>query len=123
MRASELYEEPEWAKPCWIVAFHKTFGLTDGACKALARKHGWDGHSFGITNNTCYLMLTELLGRKPRLDTTTGKGKTPKQFGATRPAGKGFVMTKDHVMPWVNGTVSNFNGYGDDPVILIMHHN
>lgn len=119
--SQRLAAAPEWETPCWIVAITKTFGITEAKCKQLALKHGWDGKSFGTQAEICYQIVKGLLGAKPKLDTQTFKGKTARQFAATKPSGAGIVFVKGHVMPWLNGTVSNFNGYSEEPVQFLMY--
>lgn len=45
---------------------------------------------------------------------------TARQFASSKLAtGRGLVFTAAHVMPMVNGTVSNYNGHGEEKVVAV----
>lgn len=117
-----LNETPEWEKPCWIVAINKTTGTTDTKIKKMAKTLGWDGKTESLSTNDTISILWDILGKKPDF-TQTGvinKNKTtPKKYsGSTKLTG--LVFTKAHVMPMINGTVSNFNGHGEETVTAVV---
>lgn len=114
---------PEWEKPCWIVAINKTLGTPEAKIKELAKKAGWDGKSFGAAVHQTIQVAWDLIGKMPDLSQTkAAKGMTPKEYsGKTNLTG--LVFTRKHVMPMVNGTVSNFNGHGEEQVIAVATYN
>lgn len=110
---------PEWEKECWVTAIHKTLGTPDAEIKKLAKKAGWDGVCFGAPVNVVIKVIWDLIGKMPDLALTkAAKGMTPKEFSGTQEK-TGVVFTRGHVMPMVNGIVSNFNGYGEDEVVVV----
>jgi len=113
---------PPWEMPCWLHAICETTGAPEAKVKKLALKEGWDGKSQGLAAAKVIGIVWVMQGKMPDLTMTKiAKGKTAKQFSGERlGAGKsGMVFTRDHVMPMVNGVVSNFNGYGDDEVVIV----
>jgi hypothetical protein len=110
---------PEWEKPCWIVAINQTLGTPEAKIKALAKKAGWDGKSFGAPVHTAIQVAWDVIGKMPDLSQTkAAKGMTPKEYSSKTNL-TGMVFTSKHVMPMVNGRVSNFNGHGDEPIIAV----
>ena len=125
MIVAELFEEkyvPEWEKPCWIVAINKTLGTPEKRIRELAKKAGWDGKTFGAQIHQTIQVAWDLIGKMPDLSLTkAARGMTPKTFsGSDKTEGKtGMVFTKGHVMPMVNGKVSNYNGHGDEEIVAV----
>jgi hypothetical protein len=115
---NEAYQ-PEWEKPCWIVAIKNTLGVSEEKIKELALKHDWDGKSDGLAVKNVIMIVWDLIGHMPDLSLTKdSRGMTPKEFSGTQ--GKtGLVFTKAHVMPMVNGKVSNFNGHGEEEIAAV----
>lgn len=110
---------PEWEKPCWITAVHNTLGTPDEKIKKLAKKNGWDGECDGAPLHTVIQVIWDLIGKMPDLSLTkAAKGMTPKEFSGTQKK-TGVVFTRAHVMPMVNGKVSNFNGHGEEQVVAV----
>ena len=113
---------PVWELPCWLHAICETTGTPEAKVKKLAIKEGWDGKSDGLAAAKVIGIVWSIHGKMPDLTLTKlAKGKTAKQFsGEGLAAGKtGLVFTRAHVMPMSNGVVSNFNGYGDDEVVIV----
>lgn len=113
---------PVWGLPCWLHAICETTGASEARVKKLAKKEGWDGKSFGITTTQVIGIIWDIYGKMPDLTLTKiAKGKTPKQFSGEQLGGaaNGLVFTKAHVMPMLNGVVSNYNGHGDDPITVV----
>lgn len=108
--------KPEWEKECWLVALAKVTGRDEAEIKAAAQKNGWDGKSFGLSVAATISTLWSIRGSKPKMDISV-RGKTPKSISFASKTG--LLFTAAHVMPIINGVVSNFNGYGDDPIILL----
>lgn len=118
---AEKYQ-PEWEKPCWIVAIKNTLGLSEDAIKKLARKNGWDGKSEGLELHKVIQIVWDVIGKMPDLTLTKfAKGKTPRSLSSSSISkGKtGIVFTRAHVMPMVHGVVSNFNGHGEEAVVAV----
>jgi hypothetical protein len=110
---------PEWEKPCWVVAINQTLGTPETKIKALAKKAGWDGKSFGAPVHTTIQIAWDVIGKMPDLSQTkAAKDMTPKEYSSTTKF-TGMVFTRKHVMPMVNGKVSNFNGHGDEQIIAV----
>lgn len=112
--------KPEWEKPCWLHALTKIFSKTDIEIQKLAKAEGWDGKSEGLPTNKVISIAWELYGEKPDFSQTKeARNQTPKSYsGKTKLTG--LVFTSSHVMPMIKGVVSNFNGYGDDPVAAVI---
>lgn len=119
MKLSEVKYQPEWVKPCWLVAINQTLGTPEEKIKKLAIKNGWDGESEGATVNTTIQIVWDLIGKMPDLSLTKeSRGKTARDFSGTTNE-TGLVFTKAHVMPMVNGRLSNFNGHGEEPIVAV----
>lgn len=113
---------PDWVKPCWLVAIKNTLGLPESKIKALATKNGWDGVSEGAKVDQVIMMVWDVIGKMPDLSLTRAASTfTPKNLsGSALVDGKtGLVFTRTHVMPMVNGRLSNFNGHGEERVIAV----
>lgn len=116
---------PDWEKHCWVVALRVVTGKSEAAIVKQAKKHGWKegvtGGALGFTETV--MVLWDLTGKKPDASLTRSvvveQKLTAREFSATRPVGKGIVIVKGHVMPFINGKVSNFNGYGDEKVAAV----
>jgi hypothetical protein len=52
--------------------------------------------------------------------TQEARKMTPREVSAKKWPGTWLVFTADHVMPLVNGRVTNYNGCGDEPVTFVM---
>lgn len=112
---------PQWEKSCWIVAISEVLGVPDERVKKVAKQNGWDGQSFGLSIQNTIATFWQILGRKPNfLHIDNYKHLTPKEFSGTTQL-NGLVFTKGHVMPMQRGRVSNFNGHGEDPVLLVVY--
>jgi hypothetical protein len=110
---------PEWEKPCWVTAINKALGTPEDEIKELAKRAGWDGESFGAPVHTVIQVIWDKIGKMPDLSLTkTARGMTAKEFSSTQNK-TGVVFTKHHVMPMINGKLSNFNGHGEDEVIAV----
>jgi hypothetical protein len=106
--------------PCWIVALNTITGASREEIECLARKNGWDGISFGTTIAVAMMTLWDLTGRQPSAKGTKeviDAGLTARQF--SDPSFTGLIFVNGHVMPAVNGRVSNFCGFGDYPIEVI----
>lgn len=113
---------PEWEKPCWITAIRKTLGTSEERIKELAKKVGWDGQAFGLSISHTIQVAWDLIGKMPDLSLTKeAQGMTPKAFSGskTTQAKTGLVFTKNHVMPMVKGVLSNYNGHGDEQIVVV----
>ena len=112
---------PEWEKECWVHAINKTLKTPDEKVKQLALENGWDGKSFGAAIKVVISIVYDLMGKMPSLELTRdSKGMTARQFASSKLAvGRGLVFTRGHVMPMVNGAVSNYNGHGEEEVVVI----
>lgn len=65
----------------------------------------------------CCAMPKEFFKASPG-DGVYGKKFTARGF-SNKTTVNGLVFVTGHVMPVVNGTVSNFNGHGDKPITVI----
>ena len=112
----------EWVKPCWIHAINKTLNVPDKQIQELGVKNGWDGKSSGAPIHIVISIVWDLIGKAPDLTLTkAAKGMTPKEVSSSNLVKNktGLVFTKQHVMPLVNGQVSNFNGHGEEQILAI----
>jgi len=110
-------------KRCWIVALETVLKASPEKIETVARQNGWDGVKPCLTVNEFALTLWDLTGKKMSFAGTkeiTDLNKTPKQFSETTQF-TGYIIVDGHVMPCVKGRVSNYCGYGDYPIILIVH--
>lgn len=113
---------PEWEKPCWIVALTRTLGVSESRVKSAARSNGWDSKSSGLPLSTVISVAWDFLGYQPDLSLTKAASSyTVRRLSASHIVnGKtGIVFTKSHVMPLVDGHLSNFNGHGDEMVVVV----
>jgi hypothetical protein len=76
---------------------------SEARSKKLALKHGWDGKSWGVSSQTMYSMVIELLGHKPKLDPVPVKTKmtVTEYANLPHPFGNALVLSTGHVMPMV----------------------
>lgn len=115
---------PDWEKPCWVVALRDTTSADELELYQLARGEGWSGKTTGLELVKVISLAWGIIGHKPDLSLTRPAVEqkfTPKTLSSSALVrGKtGLVFTKGHVMPMVSGKLSNFNGHGDEPVIVI----
>lgn len=122
----KLYEilkfVPEWEKPCWIHAIHKTLGTPETKIKKLAIKNGWDGESEGAKIYQVIGIVMDIIGKMPDLSLTRDtKNMTPKELSDSKIADNrtGLVFTGQHVMPMVHGKISNFNGHDEEKILAV----
>lgn len=119
-----IEESAEWEKPCWVVAINKTLGASDDKIKTLAKSNGWDGKTESLSVQGVIGVTADLLGQIPDLSLTKparDSKMSAKEFsGSDFAAGKsGLVFTRKHVMPMINGRLSNFNGHGEEAVAAV----
>ena len=107
---------PDWEKPCWLHAINKTLGTPESRIAKLARKDfGWDGVTKDMALKYVVMLLQDIIGQMPNFDLTREYANkvTARNFSGKTKA-RGLVFVNGHVMPMVNGVVSNFNGYGSE---------
>lgn len=119
-----IEEAAEWEKPCWIVAINKTLGTSEDKIKELAKSNGWNGQTESLAVQGVIGVVADLLGQIPDLSLTKparDSGLSAKEFSGSDLAGgkSGLVFTRKHVMPMINGRLSNFNGHGEEPVAAV----
>jgi hypothetical protein len=110
---------PDWERSCWIVALEKTLRVPEKRITDVARSFGWDGVTFGLSVADTIHIAVAITGKPFDLSATkAAKGMTARQYSGTTKL-TGLVFVKGHVMPMVKGALSNFNGYGDDEVLVV----
>ena len=103
---------------CWVIALSACTGLSAAAVKKVALRNSWDGKSWGLALKHVVSSLWEILRYKPTI-TLAHNHLTPKNFsGETRD--DGLVFVDGHVMPLVNGKVSNFCGHGEQKIVAVV---
>jgi hypothetical protein len=114
---------------CWLWALHQSLGVSMDVIHADAIKLGWDQNPDGALSLADTVFIAKKhLGYMPDFSATNKSMElklTPKQVEGSKIVGKknGLVFTKTHVMPLVKGKVSNFNGWGEEPVTVICTYN
>ena len=67
-------------------------------------------------------MLLDRLGYNWSVQgTMEARTKTPREVSNEKWVGSWLIFTRDHVMPLINGRVTNFNGCGDEPITFVMN--
>ena len=102
-------------RPCWMIALTTITNASEQQITKLMKAHGWNGVDVGAPVQTVLDTYWDIKCERPTLAKFKGNVR---DWASTKPSGKGLVFTKFHVMPWVDGAVTNYSGHSDDDVFI-----